>query len=157
MSSARIVPFEPRLAPWFGLLNREWIERYFVVEPPDLAVLEDPEGAIIATGGMIWFALLADDVVGTCAVLPHEPGVLELAKMAVAPAAQGRGVGRLLGEQAIVFARDTGARSLMLLTNSRLAPAIHLYKALGFVHAPMPPGVEYQRANVHMVFPLAKA
>jgi GNAT superfamily N-acetyltransferase len=82
--------------------------------------------------------------------MPHEPGTLELAKMAVSPSAQGRGVGRLLGEACIAFARTTGARTLMLHSSSKLAPALHLYETLGFHRAPMPPGVEYLRADVHM-------
>ena len=146
----RVVRFEPALAPHFARLNREWIERFFVLEAADLAVLSDPEAAIIRPGGMIFFALLAGDVVGTCAVMPHEPGTLELAKMAVSPAAQGRGIGRLLGQACIAFARTSGAHTLMLASNDSLAPAIHLYEQLGFRHAPMPSANEYARANVYM-------
>lgn len=154
MPHVRITPFDPSLAPHFARLNREWIERWFVLEPADLAVLVDPVSAIITPGGMIYFALLGDEVIGTCAVMPHESGVLELAKMAVSPAAQGRGVGRLLGEACIAFARRTDAHTLMLLSNSRLAPALHLYESLGFRHAPVPEGVEYARADVYMELPL---
>ncbi len=154
MPHVRITPFDPSLAPHFARLNREWIERWFVLEPADLAVLVDPVSAIITPGGMIYFALLGDEVIGTCAVMPHESGVLELAKMAVSPAAQGRGVGRLLGEASIAFARRTDAHTLMLLSNSRLAPALHLYESLGFRHAPVPEGVEYARADVYMELPL---
>lgn len=153
----RIIPFESSLARHFARLNREWIERDFVLEPADLAVLDDPESAIIVPGGMIYFALVGDEVVGTCAVLPHADGTLELAKMAVSPAAQGRGVGRMLGEVCIAFARQTGAHTLTLLSNSRLAPALRLYEALGFCHAPLPEGVEYARADVYMVMPLSRA
>jgi len=152
----RIVPFQPALAPHFARLNREWIERFFVLEPADVAVLSDPVAAIIDPGGMIFFALVGDAVVGTCAVMPHGPGTLELAKMAVSPAAQGRGIGRLLGEACIDFARATPARTLMLASNSTLTPAIHLYEQLGFRHAPMPPGNEYARADVYMVMPLTR-
>lgn len=150
----RIVEYEPALAPHFARLNREWIERFFVLEPADLAVLGDPEGAIIDHGGMIYFALVGDEVVGTCAVMPHGPGTLELAKMGVSPTAQGRGIGRLLGEACIAFARTTGAHTLMLMSNATLAPALHLYETLGFRHAPMPGGSEYVRANVYMFLPL---
>ena len=125
-----------------------------MLEPADLAVLSDPQGTIIDPGGMIYFALLGDDVVGTCAVMPHGPGTLELAKMAVSPAVQGKGVGRLLGEACIAFARGTDAHTLMLLSNAGLAPALHLYEKLGFRHAPMPAGTDYARANVHMVMAL---
>ena len=150
IDAVRIVPFDPALTSHFARLNREWIERFFVLEPADLVVLDDPWAAIIDRGGMIYFALLGDEVIGTCAVMPHAPGTLELAKMAVSPSAQGRGAGRLLGEACIAFARTTGAHTLMLHSSSKLAPALHLYESMGFRHAPMPPGVEYARADVHM-------
>ncbi|GLX48982.1 hypothetical protein Shyhy01_19320 [Streptomyces hygroscopicus subsp. hygroscopicus] len=59
--------------------------------------------------------------------------VLELAKMAVAPAAQGRGIGRQLIASAIDRAQALGGTRLFLGTNSKLAPAIHLYEEAGFV------------------------
>ena len=37
----RIIPFDSSLTPHFARLNREWIERYFVLEPADLAVLDE--------------------------------------------------------------------------------------------------------------------
>jgi GNAT superfamily N-acetyltransferase len=153
-AAARIVSFDPALASHFAQLNREWIERFFVLEPADLAILVDPVSAIITPGGMIYFALIGDEVVGTCAVMPHGPCTLELAKMAVHPDAQGRGIGRLLGEACIAFARQTDAHILMLRSNSRLTPALRLYERLGFRHAPMPDGVEYARADVYMELPL---
>ena len=73
---------EPRiLAAW-----REWLS----------ALASDPEAAIVRPGGEIFFVVDDEGVQGTCALLPHSPGVLELAKMAVSPAAQGRGYGGLL-------------------------------------------------------------
>jgi GNAT superfamily N-acetyltransferase len=70
--------------------------------------------------------------------------------MAVTPECQGRGVGQLLGQAVIEFARHSGAHQLFLLTNSRLAPAIRLYERLGFVHRPLPPDAGYTRADVYM-------
>ena len=74
------------------------------------------------------------------------------APLAVAPAAQGQGLGRRLLEAAIARARELGATSLFLGSNRRLAPAVHLYEAVGFRHVPrerigpMP----YDRADVFM-------
>lgn len=51
-----IVPFRREFAPAFRQLNLEWIERWFAIEAPDLKVLDDPETAIIAPGGQIFFA-----------------------------------------------------------------------------------------------------
>ena len=41
-----------------------------------------------APGGEVFFAVEDGVVLGTCAAIPHAPGVLELAKFAVVPAAQ---------------------------------------------------------------------
>jgi putative acetyltransferase len=134
----------------FERLNRDWIETYFAVEPSDLAVFRDPEGVIVRPGGEIFFVVDEDGVRGTCALLPHGPGVLELAKMAVSPAAQGKGYGELLVRAAIAYARERGVGKLMLVSNTRLEPAIRLYRKCGFREVPMGPGVEYARADIQM-------
>ena len=154
MAGVTIEPFQPGLAPVFERLNREWIEQLFVLEPADLKVLREPERMILANGGQIFFARLDGEIVGTAAALPHGPGRLELAKMAVSPAFQGRGIGALLGEAVIGFARSVGADSLFLLTSSRLPGAIRLYERLGFQHRPLPPETGYVRADVYMERPL---
>ncbi len=70
--------------------------------------------------------------------------------MAVASSHQRQGIGELLGVAAIAFAREAGAESVFLLTNSSLANAIRLYERLGFRHAPDPDPPEYARADVYM-------
>lgn len=155
----QIVPFQPALAPAFAALNREWIERLFALEPADLKVLLDPQAAIVAPGGQIFFALDGDTPVGTAAAVPAPPRRYELAKMAVAPSYQGHGLGKRLGQTVITWAQDQGAEAVFLLTNSRLGGAIRLYERLGFVHRPLPDHTEYARADVYMelVFPTPDA
>lgn len=151
-----IVGWRPELAAAFRSLNLEWIETYFAVEPADRAVLDDPETAIVARGGEVLFALAGGETVGTCALLPAGEAV-ELAKMAVAPSWQGRGVGRRLGQAAIEWARAHGFRVLFLLTNPKLQPAVALYRSLGFVeveHPPAPHG-DFERASLVMQLSLA--
>jgi GNAT superfamily N-acetyltransferase len=149
MSSPRIVPFRPDLAHAFTRLNLAWIERDFVVEEADLKVLRDPYAAIVAPGGEIFFALDGDRPIGTAAAVKTGELRYELAKMAVEPVYQHRGIGRLLGDAAVRFARDAGAETVFLLTNSRLAGAIRLYERLGFRHRPLPHN-DYARADVYM-------
>jgi GNAT superfamily N-acetyltransferase len=84
------------------------------------------------------------------ALLPREDGVMELAKMAVAPAEQGKGIGRMLVERAIAHADDMGLKRLDLVTNSGLAPALRLYESCGFRRVPMPGVQEYERGDVYM-------
>ena len=93
MSGIEVIPFRPQYAADFRRLHFEWIERMFKVEAPDLKVLDDPERAIVLPGGMIFFAVEGDAVVGTVAMIRGNDGRCELAKMAVAETHQRRGIG----------------------------------------------------------------
>lgn len=145
-----IVPWDGRYGDAFARLNLEWIERYFEVEAKDREVLDHPEQAILAAGGAIWYAVRGDAVLGTVALLPPEDGVMELAKMAVVPAAQGQGIGRTLVEHALAHARGLGMRRVDLVTNSGLEPALKLYESCGFRRVPMPGKQVYARGDVYM-------
>ena len=146
----RLVTWRPEFRSDFERLNREWIEQYFAVEEEDRRVFADPGGEIIAPGGQVFFLLDEGGIRGTCAVIRHDAETLELAKMAVDPAARGRGYGDRLMETAIAFARDAGARRLMLLSNTRLAPALTLYRKHGFRDVPLDPANGYSRADIQL-------
>lgn len=144
-----IVPFDPKYTSDFANLNIEWIEQNFELEEADRKALHAPEQNILAQGGYIYLAMLKDKVVGTCALLKMGDDVLELAKMAVSPAAKGKGIGYLLGQKVIEKAKAVGANSVYLESNTKLVPAINLYHKLGFrqVHGKTSP---YQRCNIQM-------
>lgn len=145
-----ILPYRPAWAAAFRDLNIAWIEALFRVEPVDLEVLDDPQRAIIATGGEIFFAVAGDVPVGCCAALRGDGDRWELTKMAVDPAWRGRGLGEALGRAVVDHAFAHGARLVYLFTNSSLHGAIRLYERIGFAHAPMPPEGEYERGDVYM-------
>jgi GNAT superfamily N-acetyltransferase len=146
----QLVTWRPELRADFERLNREWIERYFAVEEEDRKVFDDPESRIVGPGGQVFFLLDEDGVQGTCAVIRHDAGTLELAKMAVSSAARGRGYGDCLVEAAIAFARSAGARTLMLVSNTRLGPALTLYRKHGFRDVPLDPANGYSRADIQL-------
>lgn len=149
-SEITILDFSPERARFFERLNREWIERYFEMEPPDYLMLQNPETQIIEKGGAVLFAATADgEIVGTLALIPAGEDCLELAKMAVAETAQGRGIGGLLGEAAVTRAREMGAKRVILYTNTLLQPAIRLYRRLGFQEIPVEKNY-YNRADFKM-------
>jgi len=151
-SGIEVVPFDARYRRDFCRLNEAWITSLFEMEEADLKVLRDPEGSIVAKGGDILFAIDRGNgaVVGTCALIAGDDGVCELAKMAVTPTTQNRGIGRRLGEAFIERARDLGFATAFLETNRRLAPALALYRRLGFVEKPFPYQSDYSRADVYM-------
>ena len=147
-----IVDYTPEYATAFRDLNYAWIRKYFEVEPADRAYLEDPEATILATGGAVLFALADDAVAGTCALISSpDEGDFELAKMAVDEVWQGHGIGYRLGRAILDRARQLGARRVHLESNSRLGPAIALYRKLGFTDTT---GLDsaYSRCNVQMEY-----
>lgn len=148
--TAQVVEYRREFRGDFERLNRQWIEEYFTIEPRDVEVFEDVEGRILAPGGMVFFVLDEGRPRGTCAMVVESPGVYQLAKMAVEPSARGRGFGDLLMHASIEWARRHGASQVMLLSNSKLAPAIALYEKHGFVHESFVPRNGYARTNVKM-------
>ena len=149
-----IVTYRPEFREAFSSLNRAWLEAHSLLEPADVEFLEDPELHILSSGGEIFCALQAGEVVGTCAAIRVSEDVFELAKLAVAPVAQDRGLGRRLSERVIRFARKAGASKIELTSHTDLVQAVRLYESLGFQHEPIPPDVRYQSANVYMTLSL---
>jgi ribosomal protein S18 acetylase RimI-like enzyme len=150
-AAVEIIPFESRHAADFKRLNVEWLERYFRVEPIDVAVLSKPM-RILRNGGAIYLARYRGSIVGTCALLSAGSARFELSKMAVTAGHQGLGIGRKLIQAVISDYLERGARELFLESNSRLTPAITLYESSGFVHAPRPEPSHYERSDVYMVY-----
>jgi ribosomal protein S18 acetylase RimI-like enzyme len=97
----------------------------------DVLVAEDdraPGGALLGTVTLQpW---------GPASEIARDGGEAELRALAVAPAAQGRGVGRLLLDAAVRRARAHGAHHLVLSTQPAMRSAHRLYRAAGFVRLP---------------------
>lgn len=145
-----VVRYREEFQSAFERLNREWIETYFVLEPPDREILGDPRGKILDPGGQIFFVVERGEVQGTCAVLRHSAQECEIAKMAVAPAARGRGYGDLLMQASLAFAREIDSRRIVIVSNTVLNPAIRLYQKHGFVQVPLASDGRYRRANIRL-------
>lgn len=149
----KIVDYETRYQSAFKRLNAEWIETHWQLEAADHEALGDPQKYIIDPGGHIFLALEGAEAVGTCALIKATDATFELAKMAVDPAARGKGTGLALGAAVIEKARSLGAQALYLESNTILEPAINLYRKLGFeefVGEPSP----YERCNIQMMLDL---
>ena len=147
--SVSIVDYQSIHGKVFKELNYEWISKYFEVEESDRKMLEDPEGYILDKGGAVLIAELDGEPVGTCALIKMNESAYELAKMAVAPKAQGNQIGYKIGLAIIAKAKELGAKTIFLETNSDLKPAIALYKKLGFKDT-CGHNSPYNRCNVQM-------
>lgn len=151
-NNLQIIEYHSAYKEDFKRINVEWIEKYFKVEPHDLEQLEAPE-EIIANGGQIFLAKLGDEIVGTSALIHDGDGVYELAKMGVTPKAQGLGLGKKLCVKTIEEAKARKAKSLYLLSNTALKPAISIYKSIGFVEVPIEETL-YERTDIKMAYPI---
>ncbi len=150
-----VVRYREEFRSAFERLNREWIETYFVLEAADREILDDPRRKILDPGGQVFFMLDRGEVQGTCAVLRHSADECEIAKMAVAPTARGRGYGDLLMEASLAFAREIDSRRVVIVSNTEQRPAIRLYQKHGFVEVPLASDGRYIRANIRLELELS--
>lgn len=149
-----ILDYQSVYAKDFARLNYEWLTQYFEIEAHDREMLDDPEGYIINKGGYIFFARYNDEIVGTAALIQEDSGTYELAKMGVSTDYRGLKIGKRIIQHAIDFARQRGFERLVLESNTKLEPAIHLYKKTGFQTIPMTGCSPYARCNIRMELPL---
>lgn len=148
-NTVEIIPFSTSLKEPIKTLNLAWLKKYFRVEPKDEIVLSDPQGQIIDKGGMIFYAKYNDAIVGTISLIKIDNVTYEISKMAVTEGLQGLGIGQKLLLHSLAVAEKKGIQKLVLYSNRRLLPAIHLYEKFGFVEVPLEEGV-YERADIKM-------
>jgi ribosomal protein S18 acetylase RimI-like enzyme len=150
-SEIRIETYNPSLRTVFKEMNEAWIRKYFRMEEVDTHSLSNPEAYIIDKGGHILFAMVDNEVAGVCALIKMDgnPYDYELAKMAVSPEFQGRGIGKTIGLAVIEKAKSIGARNVYLESNTKLTTAINLYRKIGFEEVEGIPS-PYARCNICM-------
>jgi DNA-binding MarR family transcriptional regulator len=128
----KIVEYRPALKKYFNALNREWLEEYFVVEKEDEKFLSDPNRTIIKNGGLILFACIEDQVVGTGSLIKHRDDLFEIGKVAVTRKFQGNGIGEKLIQTILDKAKKSGIKILYIQTSPALIAANNLYSKFGF-------------------------
>ena len=147
--TVKIINYSDDLRQYFKDLNVAWLEKYFYVEPIDEVMLSDPKAYIIDNGGHIFFATIDGHIAGTFALIKQNDGSFELSKMAVDEKYQGQSVGNQMLAFCLEKAKALGAGKVILYSNTKLGPAIHLYRKYGFVEVPIE-NVDYKRADIKM-------
>lgn len=145
-----IIPFEQKHAIAFKTLNLNWLERYFYVEEKDKELLENCQESIIDIGGHIFLAASDSEIVGCFSLIPYEPNVFELGKMAVDPNFQGFKIGQQLLTFAIDFGKQQEWKALVLYSSTKLDTALHVYKKYGFKDVALEKDLPYLRSDVKM-------
>ena len=144
-----IIEFSDQYGDCFKILNFEWIEKFFVVEPTDEYILSNPVESIIDKGGFIYFAKCNNEIIGTFALIKVNADTYEIAKMAVTEKYQNRGIGKMLMDIAIQKAKDMKSDSIILYSNTNLATAVNMYFKYGFRVIPKS-DFHNNRANIKM-------
>ena len=98
-------------------------------DPAGLLVAEEVEGTIL---GFHW-------------TKRHDQRLGEVYVVGISPAAQGRGLGRLLTLAGLHHLVEGGVEEVLLYVESDNLPAVHVYTGLGFAHAPSDTHVQYRR------------
>lgn len=88
----------------------------------------------------LWIAESGDRLLGCVAIVGTSETEAQLRWFLVDPAARGGGLGTVLLEQAIGFARERGYRTVFLWTVTALVAAAHLYDKFGFRKVEEKPG-----------------
>lgn len=148
--AVNIINFEDRYTDNFAELNFEWLKKYFYIEDYDRKVLTNPRTYILDAGGHIFLALAEEEVVGTVALIKRGEGMFELSKMAVTSKYQGLKIGQKLMDACLTYVKENEVKYLFLETNTKLAPAIALYKKNGFVEVPSLEDTPYERSDMRM-------
>ncbi|MES2954714.1 MAG: bifunctional helix-turn-helix transcriptional regulator/GNAT family N-acetyltransferase [Pseudomonadota bacterium] len=79
-----------------------------------------------------WIAELEGQRVGSVFVVRKSPTVAQLRMLILTPQARGQGLGALLTDECIAFARSKGYKKIVLWTNSCLGSARDIYARRGF-------------------------
>ena len=149
-SSVTIDVFKEEYKLDFETLNLQWIKKYFKVEEEDSKILKNPKSYVIDGGGQIFFAVKDGKAIGTAAMVLTKERIFELSKMAVDSSYQGFGIGRMLINECIQFAKKENALEIFLITNDRLLPALELYNSSGFELEEDYDDNRYERGNAKM-------
>jgi mycothiol synthase len=101
-------------------------------DPAGLLVAEDPDGSML---GFHW-------------TKQHSPDLGEVYVVAIAPEAQGRGLGGVLTLAGLHHLAGRGVGEVLLYVESDNRPAIAVYRRLGFGHEAHDTHVMYRRSAV---------
>jgi N-acetylglutamate synthase-like GNAT family acetyltransferase len=118
-----IIDYSEEFKEPIKILNYEWLEKYFKIEPGDIVSLSNPKQEIIDKGGLIFYARWKNEIVGTASLLRETDEVFELAKMAVNEKAQGHYIGNALMERCLQVAKIKGVKKIILYSNTILGAA----------------------------------
>lgn len=143
-----ITSYQEKYKSDFVRLNLVWIKKYFKVEPQDVEMLNDVEN-LLSKGAAVYFAVEQDKAIATCMVVPRDGQVWEICKLATDENYMGKGAGSAVLKACMDFAKEHGAKKLLIVSNTVLSAAMSLYAKVGFKEVPID-NMEYERVNIQL-------
>lgn len=98
-------------------------------------------------GAMIFFAVEQEQALATCMVRPMERNTWEICKLGSNKNLPHKGAGSAVFEASMKWALNHGAERLFIVSNSRLKPALHIYRKFGFQEIKLD-DYEYARGDI---------
>lgn len=128
----KVIPFEEKYRQDFIDFNTEWIISNFgFLEEHDKETFEKIDDEM-KLGAMIFFAVENDVALATCMAMPMQGTTWEICKLGSNKNVPHKGAGSAVFEAAMKWALNHGAERLFILSNSKLKPALHIYRKYGF-------------------------
>jgi putative acetyltransferase len=96
-----------------------------------------------APRSIYYVAVTQGTIAGGAGIFPSDglpEDTCELVKMYLTPQVRGKGIGKLLIETCLAFAKDAGYKKVYLETLPELKKAIHVYEKFNFTYLPGPLG-----------------
>lgn len=145
VQTVHIRPIEPADNPALAIIIRNTLAEFGANHPGTVYYdsTTDALYELFQTPGSIYYvALMNDRLLGGAGIFPSNglpEGTCELVKMYLLPEARGLGLGKLLIEKALAYAREAGYHQVYLETMPELGKAVRVYEKFGFryLNAPM--------------------
>ena len=143
----KVVPYNPKFKNIFIEMNKKWIMEMFTLEAEDISILNHIED-LLAQGGEIFFTLDDEEkVLACCMIEPLPNGEWEIAKFA--STGEVKGAGSLCLKACIDYAKNKNIDKVLIVTNTKCAAAVHLYRKFGFTEIPVDKEkFPFERANI---------
>jgi putative acetyltransferase len=146
MEGLVIRTIEPGDNPFLSRIIKETLAEFGANHPGTVYfdASTDALAEVFQREGSIYFvAILNGKIVGGGGIYPTEgldPDTCELVKMYLLPEARGKGLGKLLIEKCIAWARKTGYKNVYLESMPELKKALEVYAKNGFSYLSGPLG-----------------
>lgn len=143
----QVIPFEEKYRQDFINFNTDWIVSNFgFLEEHDIDTFNKIDEEM-ACGAMIFFAVENNVALATCMAMPMQGTTWEICKLGSNKNVPHKGAGSAVFDAAMKWALNHGAERLFILSNSKLAPALHIYRKYGFKEIKLD-DYEYARGDI---------